>query len=143
MRSLGQNPTEAQLQDMIKGVDTDRNGSIDFHEFLTMIARLDSFGSFMPRHLFNYKHDMCIPRNMEGPEGPGLREEIKAAFNKFAKHEAGSIGAAELKAAMVNLGEELTDDEINKMIGECNGDSNDQINLESRYPSIPLHKTLG
>jgi len=39
MRSLGQNPTEAELQDMINEVDTDGNGTIDFPEFLTMMAR--------------------------------------------------------------------------------------------------------
>ena len=40
MRSLGQNPTEAELQDMINEVDADGNGTIDFPEFLTMMARL-------------------------------------------------------------------------------------------------------
>jgi Ca2+-binding EF-hand superfamily protein len=39
MRSLGQNPTEAELQDMINEVDADGNGEIDFPEFLTMMAR--------------------------------------------------------------------------------------------------------
>ena len=39
MRSLGQNPTEAELQDMINEVDADGNGNIDFPEFLTMMAR--------------------------------------------------------------------------------------------------------
>ncbi len=39
MRSLGQNPTEAELQDMINEVDADGNGTIDFTEFLTMMAR--------------------------------------------------------------------------------------------------------
>ncbi len=38
MRSLGQNPTEAELQDMINEVDADGNGTIDFPEFLTMVA---------------------------------------------------------------------------------------------------------
>ena len=38
MRSLGQNPTEAELQDMINEVDADGNGTIDFPEFLTMMA---------------------------------------------------------------------------------------------------------
>lgn len=30
MKSLGQNPTEAELQDMINEVDTDNGGTIDF-----------------------------------------------------------------------------------------------------------------
>ena len=39
MRSLGQNPTEAELQDMISEVDADGNGTIDFPEFLGLMAR--------------------------------------------------------------------------------------------------------
>lgn len=32
MRSLGQNPTEAELQDMVAEVDADGNGTIDFRK---------------------------------------------------------------------------------------------------------------
>ena len=39
MRSLGQNPTEAELQDMINEVDADGTGTIDFPEFLALMAR--------------------------------------------------------------------------------------------------------
>ena len=39
MRSLGQNPTEAELHDMINEVDADGNGTIDFAEFLSLMSR--------------------------------------------------------------------------------------------------------
>nr|GMD19706.1 calmodulin [Ipomoea batatas] len=38
MRSLGENPSEADLQDMINEVDADGNGTIDFSEFLNFMA---------------------------------------------------------------------------------------------------------
>jgi Ca2+-binding EF-hand superfamily protein len=38
-RSLGLEPTEQELNDMMREVDTDGNGIIDFQEFLNLIAR--------------------------------------------------------------------------------------------------------
>lgn len=38
MRSLGQNPTEKELQELINRADDDASGTIDFHEFLIMMA---------------------------------------------------------------------------------------------------------
>ena len=38
MRSLGQNPTEAELQDMINEVDADGSGTIDFPEVCAPVA---------------------------------------------------------------------------------------------------------
>jgi calmodulin len=36
MKSLGQNPTRTEIEDMVNEVDTDRNGSIDFDGMLTL-----------------------------------------------------------------------------------------------------------
>jgi len=38
MRAIGQNPSEAEIQDMVNQVDKDGTGSIDFPEFLMMMA---------------------------------------------------------------------------------------------------------
>jgi Ca2+-binding EF-hand superfamily protein len=39
MYFLGQNPTEAELQDMIHGANADDNGALNFPGFLTMLAK--------------------------------------------------------------------------------------------------------
>ena len=46
MRTLGGNPTEHELQDMINKVDADWNGRIDFDEFVNVrVGLLSSFVS--------------------------------------------------------------------------------------------------
>ena len=39
MKSLGQKPTHAELEAMVREIDADGNGEIDFPEFLTMMLR--------------------------------------------------------------------------------------------------------
>ena len=38
MRTFGQNPSEAVIQDMVNQVDKDGSGMLDFPEFLMMMA---------------------------------------------------------------------------------------------------------
>ena len=44
MKSLGQNPSDSELRDMINEVDTDGDGVIDFNEFVEMMSRASSGG---------------------------------------------------------------------------------------------------
>nr|AFD50641.1 CaYin1 NES [synthetic construct] len=104
LRSLGQNPTEAELQDMINEVDADGNGTIYFPEFLTMMAR-----------------------KMKDTDS---EEEIREAFRVFDKDGNGYISAAELRHVMTNLGEKLTDEEVDEMIREADIDGDGQVNYE-------------
>ena len=39
IKSLGQDPSEEELQEMIREVDSDGNGTIEFGEFLNLMAR--------------------------------------------------------------------------------------------------------
>ena len=42
MRNHGLNPTDEELEDMIRNVDKNSNGAIDFNEFIEMMLRRDS-----------------------------------------------------------------------------------------------------
>ncbi|NXQ33071.1 CALMS protein, partial [Alaudala cheleensis] len=104
MRSLGQNPTEAELQDMVGEVDADGSGTIDFPEFLSLMAR-----------------------KMRDTDS---EEEIREAFRVFDKDGNGYISAAELRHVMTNLGEKLTDEEVDEMIKEADSNEDGQVNYE-------------
>ncbi|XP_074572657.1 calmodulin [Curcuma longa] len=104
MRSLGQNPTEAELRDMISEVDADQNGTIDFPEFLNLMAR-----------------------KMKDADS---EEELMEAFKVFDKDSNGFILAQELRHVMTSLGEKLTDEEVDEMIREADIDGDGQVNYQ-------------
>ena len=104
MTSLGQNPTEAELQDMINEVDVDGDGTIDFKEFLLMMV------------------DRFKDANAE--------EDVKEAFRVFDRDGNGFISADELRYVMTSLGEKLSDEEVMEMIREADIDGDGQINYE-------------
>ncbi|KAG9336653.1 hypothetical protein JZ751_003000 [Albula glossodonta] len=87
-----------------RGTKEVRNGTIDFPEFLTMMAR-----------------------KMKDTDS---EEEIREAFRVFDKDGNGYISAAELRHVMTNLGEKLTDEEVDEMIREADIDGDGQVNYE-------------
>nr|GMD80252.1 calmodulin-like protein 11 [Ipomoea batatas] len=71
IRSLDQNPSEEELQDMINEVDADGNGTIEFTEFLNLMAK-----------------------KMKETDA---EEELKEAFKVFDKDQNGYISASEAR----------------------------------------------
>lgn len=82
-------------------VDVDQNGTIEFDEFLMLMAHK-------------------IQRVDE-------QEDLLTAFRVFDKNGDGYISASELKSVMESLGEEMTDEQIHEMIREADTDGNGLI----------------
>ena len=57
-------------------------------------------------------------------------EEIREAFRVFDKDGTGYISSADLRHVMANLGEKLTDQEIDKMMRQVDVDGDGQVNIE-------------
>ena len=57
-------------------------------------------------------------------------DEMKEAFRVFDKEGNGFISAAEMRHIMMNLGEKLTEDEVDEMVHEGDIDGDGQINYE-------------
>ena len=184
MRSLGQNPTEAKLQDMINEVwravtlrciqcaqdaprgsllrgrahnsrsivlsrradqvDTDGNGTIDFPEFLTLARKIkDTYSKEEILEAFKVRRGGCGLARLASPcwcvcarlsccnaccedcsvvkllPRPGVRQgrqRLHLGSRVEAHHD--------------NLGEKLTDEEVDEMIRESDIDGDVQINYE-------------
>jgi calmodulin len=88
LRCLGQNPSEAEIHDMLDEVDLEGNGYIGFDEFLYML-------------------------NRQMQEGDN-EEEVLDAFKLFDRDGDGKITAAELTHILKNLGEPLSQAEVDQ-----------------------------
>ena len=57
-------------------------------------------------------------------------DELLEAFRVFDQDGDGFISAEELKFLMCNLGEKLTQEEVNEMIAEADTDGDGQVNYQ-------------
>ncbi|TMS34778.1 hypothetical protein L596_002300 [Steinernema carpocapsae] len=107
MRSLGQNPTEQELLDMVNEVDVDGSGTIDFPEFCQMMKRM------------NKENDS---------------EMIREAFRVFDRDGNGYITADEFRYFMTHMGEQFSDEEVDEIIAEVDIDGDGQISTHCSKP---------
>ena len=104
MRALGFEPKKEEIRKMIADADRDGSGVIDFPEFL----------------------DMMTQKMAERDP----REEMLKAFRLFDDDETGKISFKNLKRVAKELGENMTDDEIQEMIDEADRDGDGEIGEE-------------
>merc|ERR1712020_289307 len=98
MRSLGQNPTDAEVQDMINEVDVDGSGAIEFPEFCVMMVK-----------------------KMQETD---TENEIREAYRVFDKERTGGIAVSEMRLILSNLPEKWGDEEIEEMLQTADKDGN-------------------
>ena len=104
MASLGYHHTDTDIEAMINAVDSDGSGTINFNEFVSLMGRK--------------------------ADEPISEQEVLDAFKVFDKDGNGLISAVELKYIMTSLGEKLTDNEVEEMIGEVDKDEDGHINYD-------------
>merc|ERR1712106_633732 len=102
VRALGMNPSDEELQEMIEGRGDGTN--ISFQEFLGIVGnRMNEVDN---------------------------EDELREAFAVFDRDGQGFIRAAELRHMMTNLGEKLSDQEVDDMIREAGIDNDGQFRYQ-------------
>merc|ERR1719492_24971 len=104
MRALGFEPKKEEIQKMISDVDDDGSGTIGYEEFLKM----------MTHKILN--------------RDP--KDEILKAFRLFDDDETGKISFKNLKQVAKEMGERMTDEELQEMIDEADRDGDGEVNEE-------------
>merc|ERR1712017_31462 len=114
LRSLGQNPTEAELAALVEEVDKDKSGTIEFDEFVDLMSRTNK-----------------TQEQME--------EEIKNAFLTFDADGSGFITREELIETLATMGDPVGEETINGMIAEADLDGDGKINY-AEFTKIMLEQ---
>ena len=105
MRSFGENPTEDDLNDLMKELDADGSEVLEFKEFLTLMEKSNRLDVMMKRKL----KDQQV-------------EEIKQKFLQFDDDQDGAIDIRELRNVIESLGQTPTEEELQALLDELDSD---------------------
>ena len=106
MGELGEQPNDEELEDMIRAVDLNGDGEIDFEEFISLMR-------------------LRMDERQRDPE-----EDLRDAFNMFDADRSGFIDRDELLVRMKKLAQTLTEEEIDAKIEEVDTDGDGETSLQ-------------
>jgi calmodulin len=104
MKNLGHNLKPEQLDECIEAVDGDGSGSVDFEEFLALMAK----------------------KTKEAED----EQELREAFRVFDKNNRGVIDVSDLKVIFNALDPDMPDEEIDQIIQEVDEDGSGTVDFE-------------
>lgn len=128
----GHDLTEPEAKSIITkyNLDLSETGHLSFQTFINIISdklatiQKDLSASCEDSNLTDgYSHECNGSLNQS-------QEEMREIFSIFDKDGNGSISSIELRHVMSNLGERLTDEEVDEMIREADVDGDGEINFE-------------
>jgi centrin-1 len=104
MRALGFEPSKQEIRNMIAEADTDGSGMIDFREFEKILtAKLGQRDA---------------------------HEEMLKAFRLFDDDETGYVTFNNLKRVAMELGEDISNEELQEMIDEASRDGSGRVSQD-------------
>ncbi|KAJ5765339.1 hypothetical protein N7520_004898 [Penicillium odoratum] len=104
LRACGQNPTLAEIADLEKSVGADCMCPHGCYKENTNMMVVD-FDSFLK-----------VLNRPGGFREPGEPEEYCRGFQVFDKDMTGFIGVGQLRYILTNLGEKMSDDEVDELL---------------------------
>jgi len=104
MRALGFEPRKEEIKKMVAEVDKDGSGKLSLDNFMVIMANKMS--------------------------EKDTKEEILKAFKLFDDDETGNITFGNLRRVAKELGENLTDEELQEMIEEADRDDDGEVNQD-------------
>lgn len=127
---------------MVNEVDINGNGTIEFNEFLLMMSKKMKVaeGEDELKEAFRWVQIrltilsfFCHVPKKKMPDFYG--DIIGDFFRVFDKNNDGLISSTELRHVMTNLGERLSDAEVDDMIKEADSDGDGMVNYEGKQIS--------
>jgi len=106
IRAIGFNPSNREIEEMLKKFDKNRDGVIDFQEFITMAKHFEGCG----------KDD--------------LEQNLRQAFRVFDRDGNGYISTEELRYVVTTFGERLTEEEAEELIAMFDKNKNGRLEYE-------------
>ena len=136
MRALGFEPSKEEIRKLISQIDVDGSGTVDFNEFLVMMTT--KMGEWVGKgfciessHFSTSLAYIYIYISTHVSTGErDSREEMVKAFRLFDDDETGKISFRNLKRVAMELGESITDEELQEMIDEADRDGDGEVSQD-------------